>query len=302
MVDHRKIYRVFSLISRLRAPFGVTKAALAQDFDVSERTIERYFVLLQDLGFEVEKKGDCFSIERVDRFQFKPEDLIIFSLEEAAAIKDAITNSPLRGPLQKSLLSKLYALTDIDEISETLYRQGISKNISTVRKAIKNKEQLILKNYHSLSSGKTSDRLIEPIKLFSYYSYLLAFEVNSRKVKQFKIDRIEGVANTDHLWQFENNHGEYKIDCFGMSGTEPIPVVLNLSDRAHRLMEEEFPDTTYYIKKNTEGAIYNGAVYSFEGIGRFILGLLNEVEVVKPEGLKVYIDERITKWHKQTSK
>jgi predicted DNA-binding transcriptional regulator YafY len=178
MVDHRKIYRVFSLISRLRAPFGVTKAALAQDFDVSERTIERYFVLLQDLGFEVKKQANRYRIERLEKCQTKPEDLIVFSLEEAAAIKDAITNSPLRGPLQKSLLTKLYALTDIDEISDTLYRQNISKNISYIRKAIKDKEQLILKNYHSVSSGKTTNRLIEPIKFFSYYTYLIAFEVD----------------------------------------------------------------------------------------------------------------------------
>jgi predicted DNA-binding transcriptional regulator YafY len=302
MVDHRKIYRVFSLISRLRAPFGVTKAALAQDFDVSERTIERYFVLLQDLGFEVKKQANRYRIERLEKCQTKPEDLIVFSLEEAAAIKDAITNSPLRGPLQKSLLTKLYALTDIDEISDTLYRQNITKNISFIRKAIKDKEQLILKNYHSVSSEKTSDRQVEPIKLFSYYTYLLAFEVGTRKVKQFKIDRIEGVHTTGCNWQFEENHGESRIDAFGMSGCQPIPVNLKLSTRAHHLMEEEFPDTVKNIHIVEDGAFYDGAVYSFEGIGRFIMGLLDEVVVVKPEGLKVYIDERITKWHKQTSK
>jgi predicted DNA-binding transcriptional regulator YafY len=302
MVDHRKIYRVFNLISRLRSPFGATKTALARDFDVSERTIERYLVLLQDLGFDVTKRANRFRIECVGKHQVTPEDLIVFSLEEAAAIKDAITNSPLRGPLQKSLLTKLYALTDIDEISDTLYRQNISKNISSIRRAIKSKEQLILKSYHSVSSSKTSDRLIEPIKFFSYYTYLLAFEVNSQMVKQFKIDRIEGVHAAGYRWQFEEKHGQSRIDAFGMSGTEPKPVNLKLSMRAHHLMEEEFPDTVNDIHIVDDGAIYDGAVYSFEGIGRFIMGLLDEVVVVKPEGLKVYIDERITKWHEQTSK
>lgn len=301
MVDHRKIYRVFNLISRLRSPFGATKTALARDFDVSERTIERYIVLLQDLGFDVTKQANRFRIECVGKHQVTPEDLIVFSLEEAAAIKDAITNSPLRGPLQKSLLTKLYALTDIDEISDTLYRQNISKNISAIRRAIKSKEQLILKNYHSVSSSKTSDRLIEPIKFFSYYTYLLAFEVNSQMVKQFKIDRIEGVHAAGYSWQFEAKHGQTRIDAFGMSGTELIPVTLKLSTRAHHLMEEEFPDTVTDIHIVDDGAIYDGAVYSFEGIGRFIMGLLDEVVVVKPEGLKVYIDERITAWHEQTS-
>jgi proteasome accessory factor C len=296
MVDHRKIYRVFNLISRLRAPFGATKKALARDFDVSERTIERYIVLLQDLGFDVTKRANRFRIESVDKYHVNPEDLIVFSLEEAAAIKDAITNSPLRGPLQKSLLTKLYALTDIDEISETLYRQNISKNISNIRKAIKNKEQLILKNYHSISSNKTSDRLIEPIKFFSYFTYLLAFEVDAQKVKQFKIDRIEGVATTDYHWQFEKNHGESSIDAFGMSGCQPIPVNLKLSTRAHRLMEEEFPDTSNYIHKTEDEVSFCGTVFSFEGIGRFIMGLLDEVEIVEPIELKQYVDGKVRGW------
>ena len=218
MVDHKKIYRVFNLISRLRAPFGASKITLARDFEVTERTIERYFALLQDLGFEITKRGNRFLIESVDKYQVLPEDLIVFSLEEAAAIKDTITNSPLRGPLQKSLLTKLYALTDINEISETLYRNNITKNISTIRKAIKNKEQLVLKSYHSVSSERTRDRFVEPIKFFNYFTYLLAFEVDVQKVKQFKIDRIEGVAQTGYCWQFEDKHGQILVDAFGMSG------------------------------------------------------------------------------------
>ncbi|MFP4557488.1 MAG: helix-turn-helix transcriptional regulator [Bacteroidales bacterium] len=296
MVDHKKIFRVFNLISRLRAPFGATKISLARDFDVTERTIERYIVLLQDLGFDIEKKGNCFFIERIDRFQFKPEDLIIFSLEEAATIKDALMNSSLHGPLQKSLLTKLYALTDIDEISETIFRQNISKNISSIRKAIKDKEQVILKDYHSVSSNSCNDRLVEPIKFFSYYIYLLAYEVSTEQVKQFKIDRISGVEPTGYYWQFEGKHDQMQVDAFGMSGTDPIPVVLKLSDRAHRLMKEEFPDTALQIKTTCHGAQYEGHIFKFEGIGRFIMGLLNEIEIIDPPELKRYVEEKVRGW------
>ncbi len=296
MVDHKKIFRVFNLISRLRAPFGATKISLARDFNVTERTIERYLVLLQDLGFDVEKKGDCFSIERVEKYQFKPEDLIIFSLEEAAAIKDSIMNSALHGPLQKSLLTKLYALTDIDEISETIFRQNISKSISSIRKAIKDKEQVILKQYHSVSSNSCNDRLIEPIKFFSYYIYLLAYEVSTEQVKQFKIDRISGVERTGYYWQYESKHNQMQVDAFGMSGTDPIPVKLKLSNLAHKLMEEEHPDTAVSINFDGDTPIYTGTVFLFEGIGRFIMGLLNEVEIIEPPELKTYVEGKVKEW------
>jgi len=37
-------------------------------------------------------------------------------------------------------------------------------------------------------------------------------------------------------------------------------------------------------------------VYSFEGIGRFILGLLGEVEVVEPLELTRYIEKKVRNW------
>ncbi len=296
MVEHKKLYRVFQLISRLRSPFGASKSDLARDFDVSERTIERYFVLLKELGFEVEKKNEFFSIKRIDKYQVKPEDLIVFSLEEAGAIKDAILNSPIQSPLQKSLLSKLYALTDIDDISETLYRQGTSKNISIINRCIRNKQQVLLKGYHSVRSKKVSDRLVEPIKFFSYYLYLLAFEVSSGKVKQFKIDRITSAEETGRAWLHERKHGSKRIDFFGMSGSDPIEITLKLTTRSRSLLEEEHPGADASIWISDGVPYFQGVVYSFEGIGRFILGLIDEVEVIQPHELKDYVNQKVNSW------
>lgn len=299
MVDQKKLFRVFQLISRLRSPFGTTKADLARDFDVTERTIERYFVLLDELGFDIQKRDNYFKIENVGRYQVTPEEYIVFSIEEAAIVKEAIESSRVRTPLQKSLLSKLYALTDIDEISDTLYSQSISKSINNIRRAIKEKKQVVLKSYHSVNSNKTSDRLIEPIKFFHYCTYLLAFEVSSKKVKQYKTDRI-GIAEIKNTaWHFEAKHDIKHIDAFGMSGKIPVNVVLKLSPRAHCLLEEEFPDTKRQIKKDKGDIYYTGKVYSYKGLGRFIMGLLDEIEVIEPVELQVYIEEKVEEWKKR---
>jgi predicted DNA-binding transcriptional regulator YafY len=296
MEDHKKMYRLFQLISRLRSPYGVTKQRLASDFEVSERTIERYFLLLRELGFEIKKKDNFFIIPRADKSVLNPENLIVFSLEEAATIRDAIENSSIHNPFQRSLLSKLYALTDLDDLSETLFKQGLTINISLIRKSIKNKERILLKGYCSASSGNISDRLVEPIKLFSYYQYLLAYEISTQKVKQYKVDRIGTVENSGENWAFEKFHGNKKVDAFGMSGTTPISVSLKLSQLAYRLMIEEFPDTAPYIAHEKVMPTYNGYVYSYKGIGRFIMGLLNEVEVVYPYELADYISSNVNLW------
>ena len=39
------------------------------------------------------------------------------------------SNYALTGPLQKSLLDKLHALTDLDEMAETLHQQIVATNL-----------------------------------------------------------------------------------------------------------------------------------------------------------------------------
>lgn len=78
------------MIARLRQPLGWTKEDLASSLEVSVRTIERYIVLFRDLGFNVVQQGSRFKIEQPGRNAFRHEDLIVFTLEEAKIIKDAI--------------------------------------------------------------------------------------------------------------------------------------------------------------------------------------------------------------------
>ncbi len=298
MDEQRKIFRVLQLIARLRAPLGCTKADVARDFDVSPRTIERYILLLRDLGFEVIRKNGRFRIESPSPSTFKPEDLIVFSVEEAAIVKDALVACGVSYPLQKGLLDKLYALTDLDELSETLYDQHVSKNINHIRLAVKAKEQVLLKDYQSVSSKKISDRLVEPIRFYNYYQYLLAFEVKSQKVKQYKTSRISRAELTNKPWKFESMHTRGKVGIFGMTGEVPINVKLQLNNRARMLMEEEYPDAGLYIRKKENDYLFDGPVYSLEGIGRFVLGLLDEIKVTEPLELKEYIDKKVEKFRK----
>lgn len=296
MDEQRKFYRIFQLIARLRSPLGCIKKEVAQVFDVSERTIERHFQLLRDLGFEITKTGNRFKIERADKQLSPQEEMIHFSMEEAATIKQAIFAFSEPGNLQKGLLDKLYALTEMDELAETLYNQAVSKNISRIRQAMKQQEQLVLKNYHSMGSSKPKDYRVEPIRFYNYYRYLMAFDSEAKKIKQFKTERITDSRLTGKKWVYAAAHGKQKVDVFGMSGTKSIPVQLQLSKRARHLLEEEFPDATPNIHMQGPKAVYTGEVYSLKGVGRFVMGLLDEVEVIEPQELKDYIKEIINKY------
>lgn len=282
------------MISRLRSPIGCVKKEVADDFDVSERTIERHMNLLRDLGFDIIKTGNRFKIEGIDNRALKHENLIGFSLEEATVIKNALLAGGIKQPLQKSVIDKIYALSELDELAETIYNQTVSKNIAAIRGAIKSQEQIVLKHYQSVSSKLSRDYHVEPIRFYNYFQYLVAYDIKAGRVKQFKTERVLSVENTGLDWQNLSAHKQFEVDVFGMGGEDEIAVKLKLTKRSHHLLIEEYPDAIQDIRKYGGEAYYEGRVRSVRGVGRFVMGLLDEIEVIEPQELKDYIRKIIS--------
>ena len=51
MAEQRKILRIFKLISLLKGARRRTPTELASILEISKRTVYRYFILLEELGF-----------------------------------------------------------------------------------------------------------------------------------------------------------------------------------------------------------------------------------------------------------
>ncbi len=99
-----------------------------------------------------------------------------------------------------------------------------------------------------------------------------------------------GVEILSVPWQFETEHNPGFIDVFRISSDELIPVKLKLSLRAANLLMEEYPlATKALIKLSDTSWLFETTVCSLEGVGRFVMGLLDEVEVVDSPALKGYI-------------
>ncbi|PKP53188.1 MAG: hypothetical protein CVT92_05590 [Bacteroidetes bacterium HGW-Bacteroidetes-1] len=295
MPEHRKISRLLHFIVRLRSPFGCEKQEMADQFSVSIRTIERHILLLRDIGFHISQEGSRFYIRNAGKHKLLPEELIAFSLEEATIIRNALLNNPAQGAIQHLLLDKLYALTDLDELAETMSNLNQSLVITRIRLALQNKEQVLLKGYESANSNSKGDRLVEPVRFQKYYRYLSAFEPLTAKMKVFKTDRIQDVVLTGKKWEFESQHLRSRLDVFGLTGDQPFYVELLLSQRARQLLCEEYPDAVTCLTIKGKKNHFCGEVYALEGVGRFVLGLLDEIKVIEPQALKEYLKEKIKK-------
>jgi hypothetical protein len=62
---------------------------------------------------------------------------------------------------------------------------------------------------------------------------------------------------------------------------------------AYNLLIEEYPLSEKYIAKKGDKYIFDGFVCDFSGVGRFALGMMDQIEVIKPKSFKEFLNEKI---------
>ena len=84
-------------------------------------------------------------------------------------------------------------------------------------------------------------------------------------------------------------------DCFRMSGTEQTPVKLLLSETAKGTLLAEYPLAGRDLREDDGKWILETKVLSMEGVGRFVLGLANEIEIIDSPELRLYLRDFVSK-------
>ena len=91
-------------------------------------------------------------------------------------------------------------------------------------------------------------------------------------------------------------HKPVFTDLFLFSGEERHHVSLHLGQLAHNLLVEEYPQAERHISEaGPHRWLFEADVASYMGIGRFILGLAEDIEIVGDEGLRQYLQERVSR-------
>lgn len=294
-VEQQKILRVFKLINLLRGNLGKPVHKLAESLDTDPRTIYRYFKLLEALGFKIEKQHSKFRIiERVEN----PQDFAYgtFSEEEIDFMNLLLQKTGKKNLLKDSILQKINIRSDLRQSVNQLFNANLGIYVDLISQAIREKNQVILKDYYSLSSDSVSDRLVEPVAFTSNFDSIYALEVESKEMKMFKVERVGEVLVTTQPFSYETLHQALEQGLFGFSGKNQFHVHLKLSKKAFQLMMEEYPDVKpYTYVKQRNQYFFEGKVPQLPGLARFILGLPGEIEVLEGDELRVYLKKQIEK-------
>lgn len=287
---------MLEILLMLDCKYGRTIQEISERFDVSPRTVYRYFDTFKQVGFVIENKNGYFKIDKEESSAKDISQLLHFTEEEAFILGKAIHSIEDGSELKDKLAKKLYSLYDFDRVIHAISKKEETDNIFNVIQAIKQQKQVILKEYKSGHGKDIRDRLVEPIDFTVNYMGIWCYDTEDKSNKIFKTAQIKEVVLTDNCWEYKLKHHQGITDIFRMQSFEPIAIQLKLSILAYNLLIEEFPLSEKYIKEaDNHTYILTTDVGNFIGVGRFVLGLPGEIEVVYPQAFKEFLREKTSK-------
>lgn len=296
-MDHGRIVRLLKLMELLSSNVDYTIQELMDRLETSRRSVFRYIDSLKVAGFTMKKKGtsvhklltnSCHKIEL--------SQLIHLSDEEAYLLHNLIGALTSDCQVAINLEKKLTALFDATSVTEIIGNKVAGENIMRLRQAIDEKKQVTLVGYESGNTMSISDRLVEPIRFSTNYTDVYAYEVATGITKVFKISRISQVEVSLTDRQHEDKHENIETDCFRMAGKEDIPVTLKMTLKAKNLLIEEYPLSSKYISYDGQSWWFKGNVKDLAGVGRFMIGLADQVQIIEGQRLIEYKNNFVSKF------
>lgn len=293
MSDQAKFQKMLEVLLLLDCQYGRTITEISERFEISQRTVYRYLDTFKQVGFVIENTNGYFKIDKENTTVQEISHLLHFSEEEAFILSKAIHSIEDTDEFKSKLVKKLYSLYDFDRVIHAISKKEESENIYTLLQAIKQQKQVVLQSYKSGNSKNIRDRIVEPIDFTINYTGVWCYEIEDGVNKVFKASRIKHVQLLDSLYNYKSKHKKGIIDIFRMQSFEPTTIILELSLVAYNLIIEEYPLSEKHITKVTDNLYrLECEVGNFLGVGRFVLGLPGEIQIIASEALKQYVLER----------
>ena len=105
---------------------------------------------------------------------------------------------------------------------------------------------------------------------------------------------MKRVEILDSPWLHEDKHRQVFTDIFLFSGEERYRVKLRLGQLSHNLFKEEYPQGAHLLHPYLDDTwLLDIDVCDYRGLGRFVLGLFKDIEIMEGEGFKAYMREEI---------
>ena len=294
-MDQPKIERLLRLMKLMTGNVNYTVNDLAERLDTTYRSIYRYIESFKDAGFVVQKlDGGVYKLSKESPHFKDISQLVHFTDEEAHIVNQLIEGLDDTNMLKQNLRKKLCSVYNCTSMASSVVHGANASNVNRLVEAIERRCQVVLRDYASSHTGNRRDRVVEPFGFTTNYVQVWCYEPESGMNKLFKTSRIGSVEVLDMEWEHADKHHEGHIDIFRMTGFEQYGVKLKLGMLSRNLLIEEYPLAERDITQLDEVSwLLDTKVCNYRGIGRFVMGLMDDIEIVDSPEFVEYIKHQI---------
>lgn len=276
-----------------------TAQDLADRLDITRRNLYNYLEYLRECGFHVIKSGTAYRLDRSSPFFRRLHENIALNEGEAAFILKQLDGLERQGNMADTIRAKLTRQFNLADHSDAVLMQRINRNVTTLKAAMAQKQMVTLRNYSSPHSATVSDRIVEPFLLMNDGRDVRCHELKTHENKTFRISRMGSVELLDVPWICESQHKQVYTDLFMFSGEERHHIVLSLGQLSHNLMAEEYPAAIGSMRPDGDSGrwLFEADVVSLLGIGRFVLGLYDDIRILGDDDFRRFVHDKIDHFH-----
>ena len=288
--------RLLDLILYLTSNYRYTALDLADILGMTRRTVYHYIHTLGEYGFGVRKDGNCYSLDPRSPFFKRLGESIPLNDTEAEYLCHVLAENGEGDMMAARLRAKIVRHYGLDDIAwGPELTQRLNTNKAQLRQAMKTERIAKICGYSSPHSHTVRDRYVEPFLWLNNGRDVRCHEITTHQNKTFKLSRMASVELLDDSWFNKPLHKQVYTDIFMFSGEERHRVSLRLGLLSRNLMIEEYPLSEPCVKPDKDKGhwIMELDVASFLGIGRFVMGLYEDIEVLGDDDFREYITKKV---------
>jgi len=297
--------------------YGATVKELAEELEVSLKTIRRDLDMLQAAGFPLEETVVAHGLKRwrIDPERWQPS--LGFAFDEAVALYIArrllepLAGTPFWAAAQSALKKTRSTLSDaalayIDRFGETFHRTRFGESDYASKAAIVEQLNLgiddhceVFLTYQSLRSTEPTTYPVHPYGLTFHRGslYLIGFAPDHDQIRHWKLDRMEQAEVTqvrfnrpvdfDLEEHFKNSFGVYE-------GGGDVRMKVWFSAEVARYVTESTWHPSQQLRPQKDGSLI--AEFQLDGtreIKAWVLSFGRHAEVLGPEKLREEMREEV---------
>ena len=279
---------LLNIIKRLYQGEKLSTQNIADNYEVSLRTAQRYIKYLQTAGFNLKKQNNFYTLETiVDENQ----EVLFESIE--SIIKNAGLENDIMPSLKKLKMmnkeSVFYSKIDIEKVDVSIFTQ--------IESAIRNKNKI--KIQYKMDNSIVP-LIVKPLKISNFEGYWYLNILEEEKYKTLHIKSIQSIEVLKQKFRVKENllkNLDKAVNIWFDPTKEIIQVELFADEFATKYLERLPLSSTQHIIKNNDNTstIYIEITDKMEILRKLLMWIPNLV-VIEPKWLKEEVDKMIDRY------